>query len=389
MAAASAMAKMGRAMKNFPIPVYFFNRNDPHSLTKFLQTGHSDRFSRFQARLDGPHSAERLARRNLAVFGRAVRPDYPDRRYVESLHDTLLRHQYTGQLRPDIGFDTRELSGLEPVGRIREADDQHDRPRSRRYGRPGVIVLAEKRIAGTVRLVKHDLRKQFGVVVDIRPIAVQPKELRHRNRNGDLDRINIHNRGEGRNLRTRTDIITDGAVRRFDNAVYLCIDLRVAQIELGIPQSLPGRLHVGLRSGVLRRILVELRTADGIDLGQRHRPVEIVLGFERQRTARLQSRLSRKQGSVILTVVDFENQLTLAHGHTFFIVPGYEKPAHTGFDHHFVIAVDLGNEAPPRIEQIELGDSDFDLHRRHLPGMSGTGTAGNREQREREQDEGN
>lgn len=190
-------------------------------------------------------------------------------------------------------------------------------------------------------------------------------------------------------MRTRTDIITDGAVRRFDNAVYLCIDLRVAQIELGIPQSLPGRLHVGLRSGVLRRILVELRTADGIDLGQRHRPVEIVLGFERQRTARLQSRLSRKQGSVILTVVDFENQLTLAHGHTFFIVPGYEKPAHTGFDHHFVIAVDLGNEAPPRIEQIELGDSDFDLHRRHLPGMSGTGTAGNREQREREQDKGN
>jgi hypothetical protein len=70
-------------------------------------------------------------------------------------------------------------------------------------------------------------------------------------------------------------------------------------------------------------------------------------------------------------------------------VPGYEKPAHTGFDHHFVIAVDLGNEAPPRIEQIELGDSDFDLHRRHLPGMSGTGTAGNREQREREQDKGN
>lgn len=271
-AAASAMAKMGRAMKNFPIPAYFFNGNDPHSLTKFLQTGHSDRFSRFQARLDGPHSAERLARRNLAVFGRAVRPDYPDRRYVESLHDTLLRHQYTGQLRPDIGFDTRELSGLEPVGRIREADDQHDRPRSRRYGRPGVIVLAEKRIAGTVRLVKHDLRKQFGVVVDIRPIAVQPKELRHRNRNGDLDRINIHNRGEGRNLRTRTDIITDGAVRRFDNAVYLCIDLRVAQIELGIPQSLPGRLHVGLRSGVLRRILVELRTADGIDLGQRAPP---------------------------------------------------------------------------------------------------------------------
>ena len=41
-------------------------------------------------------------------------------------------------------------------------------------------------------------------------------------------------------MRTRTDIITDGAVRRFDNAVYLCIDLRVAQIELGIPQSLPG-----------------------------------------------------------------------------------------------------------------------------------------------------
>ena len=41
--------------------------------------------------------------------------------------------------------------------------------------------------------------------------------------------------------------------------------------------------------------------------------LEIVLGFERQRTARLQSRLSRKQGSVILTVVDFENQLTLAH----------------------------------------------------------------------------
>ena len=111
-AAASAMAKIGPRDEKFSHTCLFFNGNDPHSLTKFLQTGHSDRFSRFQARLDGPHSAERLARRNLAVFGRAVRPDYPDRRYVESLHDTLLRHQYTGQLRPDIGFDTRELSGL-------------------------------------------------------------------------------------------------------------------------------------------------------------------------------------------------------------------------------------------------------------------------------------
>ena len=103
--------------------------------------------------------------------------------------------------------------------------------------------------------------------------------------------------------------------RVFDDAVDGRAQLGVADVHAGAAERLLGRAHRGFGGLVLRRILIELRLTDGVDLGQRHGALVVVLSLQRLRLGRLERGFGGEHRGRKLVGADREKQLPAFYGH--------------------------------------------------------------------------
>nr|WP_305206300.1 hypothetical protein [Alistipes finegoldii] len=75
-------------------------------------------------------------------------------------------------------------------------------------------------------------------------------------------------------------------------------------------------------ASVLRRILIELRLTDGVDLGQRHGALVVVPRLQRLRLGRLERGFGGEHRGRELVGVDREKQLPAFYGHAVRILLG-------------------------------------------------------------------
>ena len=201
-----------------------------------------------------------------------------------------------------------------PVG-VGEHHHQHERSRAARHVLARVVVESPVRVARAVGQRQANVREQPLVVVDRTASSGRPEVFGHRNGHIDGQRVDIRNARQHAELRAGTDVVAHMRRRVFDDAVDGRAQLGVADVHAGAAERLLGRAHRGFGGLVLRRILIELRLTDGVDLGQRHGALVVVLSLQRLRLGRLERGFGGEHRGRKLVGVDREKQLPAFYGH--------------------------------------------------------------------------